>query len=375
MAVAEIGGVQMGKRLIGLIGVAAMLLAACGGSPSPGTGGPIKIAFASAADSIGVFKTVSDGMVSGAATAGVTVRRFDNKLDGATALANADLMIQEHPDVIVDWNAVANVGPALGKKFNDAKIPCLAVNQPIPGCVQFNLSNQKMGEDAAAILGPAAIAKGWTSANTTIMMVVASPNGVEVNNGPRYFYINLAKQMSGFPVLTPEQLNPQTTVIGNKQGLQFECESTIEGAYKNAKNKIPTIPASNHVLLYGSDSDCAAGALRALTEAGRASNTLTCGLGPTPDGLKNTRTNPSWLCEGSAFLGNWHEFLLAEAVAIHNGIKPPDLTPCPQIMLTKQNIDTYYNADGTVKLLPFPPEAQYLVQTGILQKFGNVQIK
>lgn len=363
----------MRMKLIGLVGVAAMLLAACGGTPSTSNSGPIKIDFASAADSIGVFKTVADGMVSGAPTAGVTVRRYDNKLDGATAIANADLMIQDHPDVIVDWNAVANVGPALGKKFNDAKIPCLAVNQPIPGCVQFNLSNQKMGEDAAAVVGPAAIAKGWTSANTTIMMVVASPNGVEVNNGPRYFYIDLAKLMPGYPTLTPDQLNPQTTVIGNKQGLQFECESTIEGAYKNAKNKIPTIPASNHVLLYGSDSDCAEGALRALTEAGRANDVLTCGLGPTPDGLKNTRTNASWLCEGSAFLDLWAEFLIAEAVAIKNGIKPPDLTPCPQIMLTKANIDTYYNTDGTVKLLPFPPEAQYLVQTGILQKFHNVQ--
>jgi ribose transport system substrate-binding protein len=89
--------------------------------------------------------------------------------------------------------------------------------------------------------------------------------------------------------------------------------------------------------------------------------------------LTNTRTNPSWLCEGSAFLDNWAEFILAEAVAIKQGIKVPDLTPCPQIMLTKDNIDTYYGSDNKVKLLPFPPEAQYLVQTGVLQKFHNVQ--
>ncbi len=364
----------MGSRWFGWMGVLTLMVAACGGAGSnTGSATPIKIDFASASDAIGVFKTVSDGMVAGASIAGVTVRRYDNKLDGAQAIANADLMIQDHPDVIVDWNAVANVGPALGKKFNDAHIPCLAVNQPIPGCPQFNLSNQKMGVDAATVVVPAAKAKGWTAADTTIVMVVASPNGVEVNNGPRYFYITIASQMPGYPTLTPAQLNPQTTVIGNKQGLQFECESTIEGAYKNAKNKIPTIPASNHVLLYGSDSDCAEGALRALTEAGRASNTLTCGLGPTPDGLTNTRTNPSWLCEGSAFLDNWAEFILAEAVAIKQGIKVPDLTPCPQIMLTKDNIDTYYGSDNKVKLLPFPPEAQYLVQTGVLQKFHNVQ--
>jgi ribose transport system substrate-binding protein len=364
----------MGSRWFGLLAVAAVLAAACGGSPTnTGSTSPIKIDFASADDAIGVFKTVSDGMVSGASTAGVQVRRYDNKLDGATAIANADLMIQDHPDVIVDWNAVANVGPALGKKFNDAHIPCLAVNQPIPGCPQFNLSNMKMGVDAANVVVPVAKSRGWTSADTTVVMVVASPNGVEVNNGPRYFYITIAQMMPGFPTLTPDQLNPQTTVIGSMQGLQFECNSTIEGAYNNAKNKIPTIPASKHVLLYGSDSDCAEGALRALTEAGRANNTLTCGLGPTPDGLNYTRTNASWLCEGSAFLDDWAEFITAEAVAIKKGIKVPDLTPCPQIMLTKDNIDTYYTSDGKIKLLPFPPEDQYLVQTGILQKFHNVQ--
>ena len=72
------------------------------------------------------FSTASEGtlktrvMVAGASNAGVTVRRYDNKLDGAQAIANADLMIQDHPDVIVDWNAVANVGPALGKKFTSS---------------------------------------------------------------------------------------------------------------------------------------------------------------------------------------------------------------------------------------------------------------
>lgn len=354
-----------------------MFLVGCGGGGSgasnTGSSTPIKIDFASADDAIGVFKTVSDGMVAGAPTAGVTVRRYDNKLDGATAIANADLMIQDHPDVIVDWNAVANVGAALGKKFNDAHIPCLAANQPIPGCAQFNLSNMKMGVDAANIVVPAAKAKGWTSSDTTIVMVVASPNGVEVNNGPRYFYITAAQLMPGYPTMTPDQLNPNTTVIGNMQGLQFECQSTIEGAYNNAKNKLPTIPASNHIMLYGSDSDCAEGPLRAFTEAGRGSNVLTCGLGPTPDGLQLTRTNPQWLCEGSAFLDVWAEFLIAEAVAIKKGIKVPSLSPCPQIMLTKQNIDTYYTSDGKVKLIPFPPEDQYLVQTGILQKFHNVQ--
>jgi ribose transport system substrate-binding protein len=365
----------MGRRLAGLAAFGLLLITACGaGSGSSGSTAKLKIDFASADDRIGVFKTVGDGMVANAAKAGVEVRHYDNKLDGATAIANADLMIQDHPDIIIDWNAVANVGNALGKKFNDAHIPCLAVNQPIAGCDWYNLSNQQAGVDAANTMVPLAQAKGWTANDTTILMVVQSSAGVEVNNGPRYFYITIASKISGFPTMTADQINPQTTVIGSHQGVQYECNSTVDGSYTNAKNILPTIPAGNHIMVFGDDTDCTLGALRALTEAGRANNTMACGLGPTPDGLTNLRTNAAWVCEEALFLEDWPEFIIAEAVAIHNGVKPPPLTSAPQVSLTKDNVATYYNSDNTIKLLPpLADNAQYLKNTGVLQKFGNVQ--
>jgi ribose transport system substrate-binding protein len=374
-SVMRMGGLGMRIRLAGATLVGLVVLTACGGtSPSPTASAPLKIDFASADDALGVFKTVSDGMVAAAPTAGVTVRRYDNKLDGATALANADLMIQDHPDIIVDWNAVANVGNALGKKFNDAKIPCLAVNQPIAGCDHYNLSNMQAGVGAAGVIVPVAKTKGWTSADTTLLMVVQSSAGVEVNDGPRYFYITMASMMPGFPTETPDQLNPQTTVIGNHQAVQYEGNSTLDAAYAATKNILPTIPASNHIMVFGDDDDFALGAMQAITQAGRASTSYACGLGPTPAGLTHLRTDPSWLCEASTFTEDWPEFIIAEAVAIHMGIKPPPLTSSPQTTLTKDNVDTYYNSSNAIILLPpLAANAQYLKQTGILQKFHNVQ--
>lgn len=364
----------MNGRVGGLIAVVALLFTACGSSSTPAaSNAPLKIDFASADNAIGVFKTVADGMTSGAPIAGVTIRSYDNKLDGATALANADLMIQDKPDIIIDWNAVANVGNALGKKFNDAKIPCLAVNQPIAGCNWFNLSNKQAGVDAANTMVPLMQQKGWTADNTTLLMVVQSSAGVEVNDGPRYFYITVASNVSGFPTKTPDQINPQTTVIGNHQGIQYECNSTVDGSYANAKNILPTIPAGNHVMVFGDDTDCTLGAFRALSQAGKASDTMACGLGPTPDGLTNLRTNPSWVCEEALFLEDWPEYIIAEAVAIHMGLKIPALTSAPQVSLTKDNIDTYYTGNSVKLLPPLAANAEYLKQTGILQKFHNVQ--
>ena len=61
-------------------------------------------------------------------------------------------------------------------------------------------------------------------------------------------------------------------------------------------------------------------------------------------------------------------------VAIMNGVTPPPLTKTPQVILTKDTVDKYYDAEGKVKLLPpLVPENMYLKDTGVLQKFGNVE--
>jgi ribose transport system substrate-binding protein len=367
--------------------VAVALLVAlvgCGGDDSDESGEPgattaekaltdLSVTYASASDAIGIFKVVGDNLIEDAKMLGIDASRFDNNLDPATALRNADLMIQRKPDVIIDWNAIVSAAPAIGKKIEKAGIPCLAVNQQIPGCHWFNLSNKQMGTDAADVILPEAKKRGWNGSNTTVFMVIAAANGTEVNDGPRHFYIRASEELEGFKKVSPEDITPQTTVIGDFNGLQIDGKSSIEDAYAAAKNVIQTIPAGNNILLYGSDSDLSLGAFRALKEAGRDKQTLTCGLGATPEGLLQLRTNPQWLCEGALFLEDWPQYILAEAVAIARGVTPPKLTPAPQVMLTKETVDTYYDGNKVKLLPPLAPESEYLKDTGVLQKFGNIE--
>lgn len=375
----------------------ALMLSACGGTggagdgttapPTTADGGTdttadggtesgfegLNFVYASAADSIGIFKVVGDNIVTDAEALGIGMKRYDNDLDGEKALANANLMVQDNPDVAIDWNTFVGVGTAVGKIFTDAGIPCLAVNQQIPGCHWFNLSNAQIGIDAAAIVGAEAQARGWTGEDTTILMVIAAANGREVNDGPRHFYVELAQMLEGFEQVGPEDIEDGiTTNIGSSDGVQIDCLSTIEGANTAARNVLPSIPAENNILLMGSDTDCTLGALRAIEDAGRADNTLTCGLGATPEGLLQLRTNPSWLCEAALFLEDWPLYILAEAVAIANGVTPPDLTPAPQIMLTKDNVDQYYEGDSVIQLPPFVEGNQYLVETGVFQALDSM---
>jgi ribose transport system substrate-binding protein len=380
------------QRLVLVAALAAALavaLGGCGGDDDDGDTGAapaqtegsetsledLHIAYASASDAIGIFKVVGDNIVTDAEKLGMKATRYDNNLDPQTAIRNADLMIQEKPDIIIDWNAIVSAAPAIGKKVERAGIPCLSVNQQIPGCHWFNLSNKQMGTDAADVLIPMAKERGWDASNTTVFMVIAAANGTEVNDGPRHFYISIAEQLDGFTKVTPEDITPQTTVIGDYHGLQIDGKSSIEDAYTAAKNVIQTIPQGNNILLYGSDSDLSLGAFRALKEAGRDKQTLTCGLGATPEGLTQLRTNPQWMCEGALFLEDWPRYIIAEAVAILRGETPPDLTPAPQVMLTKDTVDTYYEGNKVKLLPPLAPEAEYLKETGVLERLGPPDIE
>jgi ribose transport system substrate-binding protein len=370
------------------VAACALALAACGSSSSgsaedsgaaAGGGqkkkalGDLSLAYASAGDSVGLFKIVGDNMVESAKELGIDLKRFDNKLDGQAALSNAGLMVQARPDVAIDWNTVVGVGQAVGNQFTKAGIPCLAVNQQIPGCAWFNLSNKKMGTDAVEIIAPEAKKRGWTGDNTTILMVIAAANGEEVNDGPRHFYVDMAKALPGFKQVGPEEITAETTTIGGRNGVQVDCKSTIEGAFAAAKNVLSSIPKQNNILLFGSDTDCTLGAYRAIKEAGRGDRTLTCGLGATPEGLEQVRTNDSWLCEGALFLPEWPRYIIAEAAAIANGVKPPKLTPAPQVMMSKDTVDKYYDGDKVIQLPPLVADNRYLADTGVLQKFGQVQ--
>jgi ribose transport system substrate-binding protein len=333
----------------------------------------LSLVYASANDSIGIFKTVGDGVITEANVLQMQMKRYDNNFDGPTALRNAELMVQDHPDVAIDWNTVVGVGNSVGAQFTRNGIKCLAVNQPIAGCAWFNLSNKQFGLDAARVILPVAKKRGWNGKNTTVVMSIGATAGTEVNNGPRYFYIRTAQTLPNFKKVKPSDITASTTTIGGTNGIQIDCKGTLQGAYEAAKNIASSIPKSNNILLYGADSNCVLGAYRALVQGGYGKRILTGGLGGTPEGLKALRTDPNYLVEGALFLQNWSAYILSEAVAIANGFKPPALTSAPQIMLTKSTVDTYYKGNNPKILPPLVANNKYLAKYGILQRFAKIK--
>lgn len=332
-----------------------------------------RFSFANVTEAGELFVQLGDGIEQAARMANIDLRRYNNDFDCETALRNAQLMVQDNPDLILEYNAIEGIGPALQRIFERAGIPFIAINVPVPGGHWFNLVNADLGADTARTVVPMAIERGWSGENTTVIIVQSADAGEEVNDCVRYFYVTAAEMMDGMSQVAPGDITALTTTIGTT-GIQVDGKAALEASYTGVRNVLQTLPADRNILLYSINDDSTLGAWRAVSEAGRGERTLVAGLGGSIAALEELRNNPQWVAEGSIFFQNWGQYLIAMGVAILEGVVPPELTKCPQVVLTAETVDDFYDADGNVLMLPPLDESNaYLADTGILQLFGNIQ--
>lgn len=361
------------------------LLAACGATP-PAANAPTAAAgqagaaddkpfftFANVTLSGPLFVSLQDGMVEAAEAAGVELKLYNNNFDGETALRNAQLMVQDKPDVIIMYNAVEGVGASLGKTFNDAGIPCIAVNVRFPGCAWINLSNKDIGYQTGQAVANVAKEKGWTGDDTTVILVQNATAGEEVNHSVMYYYEAVAETLPGMEMVKAEEITRDKTTIG-KNLIQVDGASALEPSYTAVKNILGTIPAGRHILIQTPNDDSATGAWRAIVEAGREADALISGLGGA-DGIKQLRENPNWVAQGDIFFPYWGQYIIAMALEMLEGDVPPDRTATPQLVLTKENVDQYYEPGSTAPkvLPPLAPENDYLKDSELLKELDNIE--
>ena len=343
-------------------------------TPAARPGEGLFFTFANATASGPLFVGMQEGVQRSADAAGVELKLYNNNFDGETALRNAQLMVQDQPDFIIMYNAVEGVGARIGKTFNDAGIPCIAVNVPFPGCAWFNLSNKDIGTETGKVAAEAAKAKGWTGEDTTVVLVQNATAGEEVNHSVMYFYEAVAQNMPGMDQIAATDITRQTTTMGDNL-IQVDGQSALEPSYTAVKNVLPTIPEGRHILIQTPNDDSAMGAWRAIVEANRVDDALITGLGGGEEGLKQLRENPNWVAEGDIFFPFWGQYLVAMALEMLKGDVPPERTAAPQIVLTKETVDQYYPEGATTPavLPPLTAENEYLADSELLKMLDNIE--
>ena len=290
---------------------------------------------------------VEKGIQQNADAAGVQLQIADNRLDGPTALANAQSFAQRNVDFVIEFQTDANFGPQVMKVFNDAKIKVIAIDIPMPGATFFGANNPKSGFMGGSYLADAAVAKFGAD---------------KVAKG--YFVDGILPQSGAIPAMRTEgQIAGFKSVLPDfpdGQMIQFDSKNTMQESFTQMSNVLGRIPQGVPIMGIGINDQVALGIIRAVKQANREADLVAVGNGA--DETKALAEDPNLVAATGYFPERYGNFLIPMALETLAGKTLPPAVLQTHYMITKANVCNYYpdfkcGKDDPAVTYTFPQDA------------------
>jgi ribose transport system substrate-binding protein len=313
----------------------------------PRNGEKLVIGFANLQRDITFCQIVEEGILKNIKAAGIDVVVTDNRLDGATALANAQSMVSRNVDYVFEFQTDANFAPTIMKTFNDADTKVTAIDIPMPGATFFAVNNPRGGFMAASYLAQAAVkAKGEDAVDKGYAVLGALPQSGAIVN------MRTKGQIAGLKAVRPNF--PDDHII------QIDTKNTLQEAYAQMTNVLSRIPEGVPILVTAINDQATSGMIRAAKQAGREADLFAVGMGG--DELETMLAEKSWLASVDHFPERYGNYLVPIALMSLAGKELPTSIVLHHEMITKGNVCKYnsqYKCDPDAKDIEytFPQDA------------------
>ena len=228
----------------------------------------------------------------------------DNQLDPNVALRVADELLAQNLDLVIEYQIDERVGNLIAHKFQQAKVPIIAVDIPMLGAVYFGVNNYEAGKMAGVELCKA-IHERWKG-SLDRLIVIEQPRAGSLTAMRIKGQLDVVLEQ--LPTITPEQI------------IRVDCDNTSEGTYAIMKTVLANILPSMRVALICYNDDAAFGALCAAKEVDLANNLLLVGQGADRRLRNEMRKSPASVVGATAYRPeDYGEYLVQLALDILSG--------------------------------------------------------
>ena len=289
-----------------------------------------RIGYASQGQNSSFPREVLAGLQRAAEGAHIELIVADNRYDPKVALRNADHLIRERVDLIIEFQTDECVAPMIAAKYMEAGIPFIAIDIPHPGATYFGANNYEAGLIAGRQLGRWA-KRNWEGIVDEVLLIELSRAG----SLPR---ARVKGMLSGIKDVM--RLPESTPVIKLDGDGQFK--TALEVARKFVRNS-----RSNRVLVGAANDPSALGALRAFEEAGRAAHCAVVGHNAEPEARAELREPRTRLIGSVAYFPErYGDGLIRVALDILARKPIPPACFIKHQLITPDNVDHYYPNDS-----------------------------
>jgi ribose transport system substrate-binding protein len=217
-------------------------------------------------------KEISAGLQRAATAQGIELICVDNRYSPKVAQRNADILVREKVDLVIEFQTDEHVAPIVAAKYREANIPLIAIEVPHPGATYFGANNYEAGLIGGRHLGRWA-KQHWHSEVDEIVLIALERAG----SLPK---MRLTGMLVGKKEVFPQLENARVTYLDGdgKLGESFE-----------ATRRHLRMTKSRRLLVGAINDPSALGALRAFQEAGRTESCAIMGQNASPEGRDELR--------------------------------------------------------------------------------------
>jgi ribose transport system substrate-binding protein len=288
-------------------------------------------------------RDVQTSLVRAAESGPVELIIVDNRNDANVARRNADHLIREQIDLVIEFQTDEVVAPEISRKFHEAKIPIIAIDIPHPGATYFGANNYEAGLIGGRYLGRWA-AKNRLGAIGEILMI-------EIARAGPIPQTRIRGMLAGIDEALP-------AAVGYRR-IHIDGDGRFGTTLERVRKYLRTASAGFKLVGAANDSS-ALGALRAFQEAGRTSECAIVSQNAQPDARVELRRPHSPLVASVAFFPEkYGAHLLQLALDILQRKLTPPAVFIKHQLITPDNVDHLYPNDPLLAMTESAPAGRY----------------
>ena len=294
----------------------------------PVTARPFRIGFAAQGDSE-FCRTVMQNMETAAAREHVHLITVNNRYSAREALRNADLLIRERVDLVLEYQTYERVAPVIASKFLEANTPVIAIEIPHPGATYFGANNYKAGLIGGKALGRWA-REHWDGKVEQLLLLELPIAGSL-----------LELRITGFA----DGLRAELPSIVNVPVVHLNGRGDFEQVLEVVRQYLRRSPARR--TLIGTVNDiCALAALRAFDEVGASEKCAVLGQNSIRES-RNELRRPGTRLVGTVayFPERYGDEIIPLAIGILQKKSVPSTVFVKHQLITPRNVDLIYPLD------------------------------
>jgi ribose transport system substrate-binding protein len=297
---------------------------------------PYRLGYAAQGTDYQFSKEISAGLQLAATREGLEIICVDNRYSPKTAQRNADVLVREKVDLVIEFQTDEQVAPIVAAKYREANIPLIAIEIPHPGATYFGANNYEAGLIGGRYLGRWA-KQYWPSGIDEIVLIQLERAG----GLPR---MRCTGMQTGMMEVFPQLESCRIT--------HLDGDGKLPNSFEAMRRHLRA-SRSRRMLVGAINDPSALGALRAFQEAGRAECCAIMGQNASPEGRAELREPGTRLIGSVAYFPEkYGDQIVGVALDILNRRPVPPAVFVKHQLVTPENINHVYPNDELLHIVP-----------------------